>query len=340
MTAIVSSLLTAGGSELALGWILPTALNWALFGLLVLPAWRHVPALHDAAVASNPAKALALFVAAVVVGLVLSALQTPLYRVLEGYKWPARIRQRGVVRQKERKLALQAQLTMTRLVRRKDLGQLNPEQAERLRSFWPDVRARQRRPVQEWQISVLAERLRRYPIDDEQILPSMLGNAIRRFEEYGYDRYRLDIVTMWYALTSAVPDQLRKQAVGSRAGVDFYICLIYGHLIVAVAAAVTLGLTTLSPAGPAAALAATLLLPALWYRLAVAATDEWAAAIRALVDAGRRPLAESLGYRLPATLNEERTIWEAVSRNSRAKYSARSKAADDFRLLLSRNRDS
>ncbi|MFG2490359.1 hypothetical protein ACGFSD_04685 [Streptomyces caniferus] len=55
------------------------------------------------------------------------------------------------------------------------------------------------------------ERLARYPVADDQIAPTRLGNAIRRFEEYGYDRYRLDTQVLWNELTGCVPDQVRRQ---------------------------------------------------------------------------------------------------------------------------------
>jgi hypothetical protein len=53
-------------------------------------------------------------------------------------------------------------------------------------------------------------------------------------------------------------------------------------------------------------------LPFLWYRLAVAATDDWAAVVRAVVNLGRKPLAEALGLQLPSTIREERAMWAMV----------------------------
>ena len=141
MTAIVSNLLAAGGWEVVVGWILPTALNSALFGLLVLPAWRYLPALHIAAAASNTAKALTLLVAAVVGGLVLSALQAPLYQFLEGYTWPARIRQRGIDGQLRRKKLVKARLRLILLVRQEQAGELTGKQAAVLARDWPRARS-------------------------------------------------------------------------------------------------------------------------------------------------------------------------------------------------------
>jgi hypothetical protein len=339
MTAIVSSLLVSGGWELVVGWILPTALNGVLLGLLVLPAWQQVTILHGAAAASNPVKALVLLAGAVVGGLVLSALQTPLYRILEGYRWPGRLQRHGVRRQFERKDALDARLRLTRLTMRKDQPKpLSRRQAAKLARFWPDVRAAQPRPVQAWKVAVLQAKLSRYPIDAKQILPTTLGNAIRAFEEYGYDRYRLDILVWWHALTGAAPSYIRRQVAASRAGVDFHVCLIFGHLVVALVAAATIAANPGHAAGPVAALIATVLLSFLWYRLAVEATDEWSAAVRALVEVGRKPLADSLGLAMPNTLESERDMWLTASQNALEAYSDLALDVNKFRVLQSQRR--
>jgi hypothetical protein len=339
MTAIVSSLLASGGWELVVGWILPTALNGVLLGLLVLPAWHQVAFLHGAAAASNPVKALVLLAGAVVGGLVLSALQTPLYRILEGYRWPVQLQQRGVTRQRERKDALDARLRLTELTIEEDeTERLNRKQAAKFARFWHDVRGPQPRPVQAWQGAAAQAKLGRYPIDTKQILPTTLGNAIRAFEEYGYDRYRLDVLVWWHALAGAAPSYMRRQAAASRAGVDFYVCLIFGHVVVALVAAATIGANPGHAAAPAVALVATVLLSFLWYKLAVEATDEWGAAVRALVEIGRKPLADSLGLAMPNTLESEREMWETASLNALEAHSDLALQINKFRVLQSQHR--
>jgi hypothetical protein len=49
------------------------------------------------------------------------------------------------------------------------------------------------------------------------------------------------------------------------------------------------------------------------YRLAVVATDEWDAAVRALVDHGRSGLAAVFGLTVPVKLEDERLMWRAVN---------------------------
>jgi hypothetical protein len=335
MTAIITSLL-GGGWELVAGWVLPTALNSVLFGVLVLPAFRHVSGLQSLAAASGPEKAVVLLATAVIGGLVLSALQTPLYRVLEGYRgMPRRMRQWRIHRHIERKDRLGKRLQFARLAfreahgsqRETDAAELAKLRADPAFSKIPEAKT-ELSPVT---ISVLAEKHRRYPVADGQVLPTLLGNAIRRFEEYGYDRYRLDAVTMWNALAGAVPDSVRKRVDASRAGVDFFICLIYGQLILAVCGVAVLIAAPGHSPGPILAVAVPIALIPVWYRLAVQATDEWAAAFRGLVDIGRKPLADALGLVLPTTLEQERKMWELQCRLSRQPYSPSDAELDRFR---------
>ncbi|MCZ4095342.1 MULTISPECIES: hypothetical protein [Streptomyces] len=61
------------------------------------------------------------------------------------------------------------------------------------------------------------------------------------------------------------------------------------------------------------------------------AVDEWAAAVRALVNVGRKPLAESLGLAPPSGLEAERTMWGLVTKLSRLPCNERRAALDPYR---------
>lgn len=101
--------------------------------------------------------------------------------------------------------------------------------------------------------ALLQERLARYPVDAGQLAPTQLGNAIRHFEEYANDRYRLDSQLLWNELTAVAPDQARRQVDVARTSVDFFVCLLYGHGVVLVGASATLA----SPAADIPVAAAT-----------------------------------------------------------------------------------
>ena len=177
MTDIVKGVL-AGSWALVAGWILPVGIAVALFGVLVLPSlgeWAPFAALASASAAQ---KGVVLLVASITVGLALSTISTPLYRILEGYTlWPAVWQEKGIKYHRSRRQSLREAVT---------IGQNDPEGSA--------------------VVNALAlEKFNRYPDNDDQVAPTMLGNAIRRFEYYSLDRYQFDSQICWYHLRAAVP---------------------------------------------------------------------------------------------------------------------------------------
>jgi hypothetical protein len=254
--------------------------------------------------------------------------QTPLYRLLEGYLgWPRPLYQRARARQLSRKHLLRNRLDAAFLANRETSGTMTYPEHQTLQQFRTHPVTRRyvdkdirRGPV--W-LNLLDERLHRYPVDDRQVTPTRLGNAIRRFEEYGYDRFRLDSQVLWHELNAVVPDPARKQAEDARTNVDFFVCLLWGHLLVAVSAIVELATRTAGqPYLVGGALAGLLILSGIWYRVAVVATDEWAGAVRAMINLGRQPLATALGLQLPESIDDERVMWTLAGKLAEFPYQA------------------
>ncbi|MGW5668070.1 hypothetical protein [Micromonospora sp. NPDC003776] len=335
MTEIAKGVL-GGGWSLVAGWILPAAVNIALFGLFLLPDMRAFEPVDRLAEAALSQQSLVLLAAAVVLGILFSALQTPLYRVLEGYLgWPSWAFAWGRKRQQRRLKSLRDRLDWLRLAQKESAGQLTSSEEGRLRELREDKKSAQiiARDLSliAPQRALLRERLRRFPSRDEQALPTRLGNAIRRMEEYGSDRYGLDSQVFWHELMAVAPEQIRQGVTTARLGVDFFVCLLYGHLVLA-ATAVAIQATKSSFSLSLSVLAAALTaFSVVWYRLAVSSTDEWAMAIRALVNLGRKPLAETMGLELPATLHDEREMWSLLSKLTRLGYHEKAAALDRFR---------
>ncbi|MGW4872986.1 hypothetical protein [Streptomyces chartreusis] len=325
-----------GAWSLLVGWVLPTALNLAILTTNLLPSLRKLPPFQHAASLAQGRGALAFLTASLMLGLVLNALQNPLYRILEGYLlWPSVAYEYGCRRHQSIRRGLSDRLLLMRLERRAvdaDLAAVDRADLTLLRRSAHLARYRnldQRSTAT--RRALLQERLARYPVGDGHLAPTRLGNAIRRFEVYAYDRYQLDSQLLWNELTATAPEQARRQVDTARTSVDFFVCLLYGHLAVLLAAAVTLISTSsgaLAVATTAVVLAA--LVP-VWYRCAVSATDEWAAAVRALVNVGRHPLAASLGLDVPRQLAAERTMWSLVSRLPRIPYHEHAAALDQYR---------
>ena len=309
MNDIAKGILT-GGWALVAGWILPTAINVLVFGFFVLPSLYAIPMAHRLGEASVQDKTLAVLAVAVVGGLVLNALQTPLYRVLEGYLlWPGPVFRGRRDHYVKTKRILQKRLAA---INYRTLENPTPEDKDQLAKLEADPEVsrfvKRDQDLTTVQRALLTESAR-YPVDKNQVAPTRLGNAIRRFETYGLDRYKLDSQVLWYELTAAAPKQMSREIDTARAGVDFFVCLLYGHLLVAVIALASLGVHHSHTLVLLVAAAVLVCLTLLWYRLAWVNTDDWALAVRALVNLGRRPLAESLGLRLPKKLANERKMW-------------------------------
>lgn len=335
MSEIVKGAL-GGGWSLLVGWLLPSAVNVAL-AVLILSGVAGMPSIGDLADEGNPGRGLLALGAVVLCGLILAALQTPLYRLLEGYLgWPTGLFGAARRRMLRHKHLLADRLRLRALVRADRDGFLDEPGHAALTAFraHPVVG---RYVARDTHLSVarealLRERLLRFPVDDDQVVATRLGNAIRRLEEYGYDRFRLDSQVFWYELSAVAPEQTGKQVDRARTNVDFFVCLLYGHLIVAlaVAGALVAGARRWSPA-PVLAVLLLVVLAHVWYRIAVVTTDDWAAAVRAMVNVGRRPLTEALGLRLPARIVDERDMWASASKLARLPFDPRAAALDRFR---------
>lgn len=377
MSDIVKGLIE-GGWALLVGWIFPAALDVLLFSLVVYPSVKHDPPFSEV-----PANDISLLVAAVIVGVVLSALKTPLYRILEGYiLWPLWLfkwgQQRHIRRRERLKQIInyagysaakrnldEAKRLTTVAENEKDwqgieTAKSNLDRATGNFNIWAsagtaaekwltepaNIRIKtwyfrkataderkthgnlvtkvwSRHPRRETAAAraaalpplrrkVLAEQLERYPTDEEEILPTVLGNAIHRFEMFGPVHYGLDQQRLWYELMATAPERVSKQVDQMRTAVDFFVSLLFGQLLVGLA---TIIMLYFDPArrgwlgfGALVAIAVAILS----YRGAVVTTDEWAFAVQALLNVGRKPLADAFFLRLPAVLQTEQDMWKAV----------------------------
>lgn len=267
---------TAG--NYVLGWVMPLTFAVVSFVFLVLqPAGLGLgeSVLGGEAVLATVGLALAVLAG----GLVLSALAGHLYRFLEGYSWPSAMRVKGIERQKARKQRLQRQLALAGSDLEREL---------------------------------IGERLDRFPTESGQIAPTSLGNAIRAFERFGVDRYRLDSQAFWVELTTVAPGQLRTEIGRARASVDFFVAQVYLAAAFGAAALVVWLREPHHWSGLAGAIVAWLAVP-LFFQAAVASTTYWRSTVRALVNLGRVDLAARLGLALPATLADERLMWERLA---------------------------
>lgn len=224
--------------------------------------------------------AVVLVVVSVATTLVFSLASLPLYRLLEGYSLPRPLKRAWTRRQvirKRRLTALAARLSASP-------GQANSQ-------------------------AVCLEQLAQYPHLDALILPTRLGNAYKALESYGYNQFRLDSQSLWYELQAVSSERLRQDSDDARASVDFFVSLTVYLVIFSILALTTFAFTVDLGALVASAFAALL---SRWsYLSAVRNTTDWRWSVQALVHVNRKPLAEALGYRIPASLAAERKLWLA-----------------------------
>jgi hypothetical protein len=326
------------GRALLYGWILPSAINVFVFFLFVLPSLLGTKLVSDLIRAGAVIQLLVTLGASALIGLLLNALQVPLYRVLEGYvllpSWIATKRRDHHVRAKH---LLQDRLEAIRLRTLSEASRLEaPEDKRRLAELDADPKVSkftQRDQAQTLvQRAILRERLRRYPVDDAQVAPTRLGNAIRRLEEYAWQRYRLDSHALWYELAAVAPKESREQVDLARASADFYVCLLSGNLLVAASALISLSAHDAHYSTLLTTAAVIIVVSPLWYGRAVLATDDWELAVRAMVNVARRALAEALGLQIPKELSREREMWLLYGRFVRRPYDSNSPSKlDEFR---------
>ena len=271
--------LTGGWGPSLLAWLFPSALFVGAFWLFIYPGIHDLEFITDIATLTTAEKVVVSGGSVVFLGLALMFLSTPLYRLLEGYLWPKILRDLGVERQSKKKRKLK-----------------EAEEGEG------------------WERGLLLEKLSLFPLDDSQIAPTRLGNALRAFETYGKTRFNLDSQLMWNELCAAVPKYLQTELDRSRAGVDLFVALFYlsalfgviALLVVVHAGGINFSLLI------SAIIAFTSML--LWYHMAVLTSRYWSATVQALVNIGRKGLADSMGLMIPKKIEEEREMWGAVTK--------------------------
>jgi hypothetical protein len=261
-------------------WALPSVLALGATWLFLLPQLGdNTLGLRNDLANNNEYGGLVFFALTGALAISLSSLSTLLYRVLEGYYLPRWFQERMLKRQRARKRALQVAV----------------------------------KGKSGWRLGMAVENLARYPLDDSQIVPTRFGNAMRAFETYGKTRFNMDSQTHWHELIAVAPKYIESEITSARSSVDFFVALLFLSFVFCIAC-VVLGLIEHFKIGILLLCVPAFLLTMLCHWLAVKATDDWGYPIHALVNLGRVKLAESLGLRLPETLEKEKAMWGLVTR--------------------------
>ncbi len=145
-------------------------------------------------------------------------------------------------------------------------------------------------------------RLERYPQERNRVMPTRLGNTLRRFEDAAGSQYGLDAILTAPHFSLIAQDEHTQYMRDSRQQMDTTISLCtvsFLATIIAVVFLLTDGMWLLVSLVPYA-------LAYVAYRGAVAAADEYATAVTTMIDLNRFQFYESLRIDAPRDTKEER----------------------------------
>lgn len=313
---IVSHLLTTVSgkfnSAAILGAFFPAAIFVLLAGLLVtprLPAGHALPQLLDSL--DRESLLLAASAIAVLVAGLLYNLNIPLIKLYEGY--PLEMINAGPKRRFQRQLtAAQARMRGVRSLARRRSKLIRERRLQetagvgrKLNSAWNDYHK---------------QAYANFPLNEETVLPTRLGNAIRKAEMYSWREYNMEAITLWPRLIAVLDEKYAMALANAQTSMNF---MLNSSFLSATLAGLILvvGLFYPSPLASAALAVPWLLeigffaaLAYICYSFAVGRAAAWGALIEGAFDLYRWKLAEQMGYKLtPRTRQEERDFWRQLS---------------------------
>jgi hypothetical protein len=231
------------------------------------------------------------------------------YQVLEGYRWP--IRNFNILRRRERN--------------RFDTWY---EPYQKLSDDW--AAARREKNTYPTDLQRKHDELRKllvrdFPEDQNFLLPTRFGNAIRAFETYSQRVYGADAIPLWLHLSSVIPKEFRAALDDARAEVNFLVNICYFAGLISLVAlfrvlahGAIVGLPFLdlkTLAFISIAIGATCICR-MSYNFSIQRIYAWGDLVKAAFDCFLPALAERLGYELPESTAEQRAFWVDVSRRA------------------------
>lgn len=257
----------------------PAFLFWGGGALIVAGRWG-LPATWDWLASRTPMEqvlllVLALFLLALSTAVV-GRLRFSLLRLLEGY-WPGPLRGLSVL-----------------------LGKAQARGVRRRRARWNQLKAKEQKgtisPAERRLLAELDLKNHYYPADEDDCLPTALGNALRAAETAIWHRYGLDAFAVWPHLWLLLPEGVQKELSAARGQLDNLVELWFWGLLFLVWTALW----------PWAALIA-LVWMGLAYRFAVGAARTFADLFLAAFTLHRFALYDALGWPRPSS-GEDETI--------------------------------
>jgi len=150
-----------------------------------------------------------------------------------------------------------------------------------------------------------------FPDEEATVLPTRFGNTIRAFEVYSRVIYGIESVYGWSRLMGVVPADYREMMETEKAQMDFWVNLWFTSCLTVVLY-VAMGIARAAWPQPWIPFAA-IVLAFLTAHSARSVAQSWGAMVTGAFDLYRPDLCRKLGFRLPASIEEERTMWQCMS---------------------------
>jgi hypothetical protein len=229
--------------------------------------------------------------AGLLVGLALSGLSTPITRVFEGYPLSRVARLRGLSFLPRAAISMQHRSYERLRTIRDDEGQPGRERARAA-----------------WRFDQF------FPHDENSLLPTRLGNAMRAFERHSNVRWGLDGVTVWPRIEALLNAEERGLHIDAK--IDLYVFLNAALGAFAVGVTLVVDEAINAPHSPSRwpLYAIPFVVSYILYRAAIGAAVHWGDAVRSSIDLHRLELYEKLGVRAPTSFSDELLLAPRVNK--------------------------
>lgn len=159
---------------------------------------------------------LLVFILTVIIGFTLTALNTYILKLYEGYAFIHHVpfMYKRLLRYHKRKAE--------NLISRREELRKQIEVLRRNVKKSPEIKRLERNLRQEY-YSVTSEYDRSYPSNPEEILPTQFGNILKASEQYSGTRYGLDGVEFWPRLIQVIPKEYQQTIDNSRNELSFLV---------------------------------------------------------------------------------------------------------------------
>jgi uncharacterized repeat protein (TIGR01451 family) len=172
-----------------------------------------------------------------------------------------------------------------------------------------------------------------FPTLEHLVLPTRLGNVIRSFEDYADERYGMSAITLWPHLISKIDKDYAAAIDDSKTSFDFMLNSATLSFVMMLLLSLVGLYHPIQFASPwlwipwVLEIAAFAVLAHFFYRQAVDRAYAWGYMVRAAFDLYRWKLLEQLGYqRVPTTVEEEKVLWDIISRQMMFGYPPQSQS--------------